>query len=447
MNRFPIWKGKRIGRYDDRLILRSVIFFALTVAVLSAFVIRLTEGNILLRVFLLFLLTILCLLDLLYKWKSGRMTDIRNRQAMARMLLENRWFETEPLQQSKTGGRMERITYFPALYYRRKKRYIYVTVKISMGKYQDKLLTLEEKLETGLNCELVKKDTRDIWVKYEFLTGVEKNRIDIQDVKAKNGELNLMKHISWKYDKLPHMLISGDTGSGKTIFLLIVIKALLESGAVLHICDPKKADLSYLSRIMPDVNYDTENMMRCVETFYEGMEARYDEMQEHPDFRMGANYAKVGLTPHFLIFDEYVAFMDTLAKKEWEEVMKLIRIIIMKGRQAGYFIILACQRPDAKYHGDGVRDQFGFRVALGSMSASGYTMMFGSIDKQFKEKDIAGRGYVNTGNGVVTEFYAPYVDPGYDFFTELSRIYEERQQEGEAYDRMYENGSETAGEE
>ena len=27
MNRFSIWKGNRIGRYDDRLILRSVIFF------------------------------------------------------------------------------------------------------------------------------------------------------------------------------------------------------------------------------------------------------------------------------------------------------------------------------------------------------------------------------------------------------------------------------------
>ena len=407
MNRFPIWKGKRIGRYDDRLILRSVIFFALTVAALSAFVIRLTEGNILLRVFFLFLIVVLYLLDMFYKWKSGSMVDIRNRQAMARMLLENRWFETEPLRQSRTGGRMERITYFPALYYRRKKRHIYVTVKISMGKYQDKLLHLEEKLETGLNCELVKKDTKDIWVRYEFLTGVEKSRIDIQDVKAENGELNLMQHISWKYDKLPHMLISGDTGSGKTIFLLIVIKALLESGAVLHICDPKKADLSFLSRIMPEVP----------------------------------------LTPHFLIFDEYVAFMDTLAKKEWEEVMKLIRIIIMKGRQAGYFIILACQRPDAKYLGDGVRDQFGFRVALGSMSASGYTMMFGSIDKQFKEKDIAGRGYVNTGNGVVTEFYAPYVAPEYDFFAELSQICEKRQQEGEMYGRMYENGSETAGEE
>ena len=40
MNRFPIWKGNRIGRYDDRLILRSVIFFALVITALSAFVIR-----------------------------------------------------------------------------------------------------------------------------------------------------------------------------------------------------------------------------------------------------------------------------------------------------------------------------------------------------------------------------------------------------------------------
>ena len=189
MNRFPIWKGKRIGRYDDRLILRSVIFFALTVAALSVFTIWMTERNILLRIFLLFLITVLCLLDLFYKWKSGSMVDIRNRQAMSRMLLENRWFETEPLQRYRSGGRMERITYFPALYYRRKNRHIYVTVKITMGKYQDKLLHLEEKLETGLNCELVKKDTKDIWVRYEFLTGVEKSRIDIQDVKAENGEL------------------------------------------------------------------------------------------------------------------------------------------------------------------------------------------------------------------------------------------------------------------
>lgn len=37
MNRFPIWKGKRIGRYDDRLILRSVIFLPDRCSIISIY--------------------------------------------------------------------------------------------------------------------------------------------------------------------------------------------------------------------------------------------------------------------------------------------------------------------------------------------------------------------------------------------------------------------------
>ena len=36
---------------------------------------------------------------------------------------------------------------------------------------------------------------------------------------------------------------------------------------------------------------------------------------------------------------------------------------------------------DAKYLGDGIRDQFNFRVALGRMSEMGYGMMFGETTK------------------------------------------------------------------
>ena len=87
----------------------------------------------------------------------------------------------------------------------------------------------------------------------------------------------------------------------------------------------------------------------------------------------------------------------------------------MLGRQAGYFLILACQRPDAKYLGDGIRDQFNFRVALGRMSELGYSMMFGEVDKDFFLKQIKGRGYVDTGNSVISEFYTPLVPKGHDF--------------------------------
>ena len=81
----------------------------------------------------------------------------------------------------------------------------------------------------------------------------------------------------------------------------------------------------------------------------------------------------------------------------------------MLGRQAGFFLILACQRPDAKYLWDGIRDQFNFRVALGRMSEMGYGMMFGETTKDFFLKQIKGRVKLRDNAGshihIATPFY------------------------------------------
>ncbi|QCQ15243.1 cell division protein FtsK [Enterococcus avium] len=103
-------------------------------------------------------------------------------------------------------------------------------------------------------------------------------------------------------------------------------------------------------------------------------------------------------------------------------ILNKFKQIVMLGRQSGFFLILACQRPDAKYLGDGIRDQFNFRVALGRMSELGYSMMFGEVDKNFFMKRIKGRGYVDTGGSVISEFYTPLVPKGYDFLREISDI-------------------------
>ena len=41
------------------------------------------------------------------------------------------------------------------------------------------------------------------------------------------------------------------------------------------------------------------------------------------------------------------------------------------------------------------------------MSELGYSMMFGEVDKDFFLKQIKGRGYVDIGNSVISEFYTP----------------------------------------
>ena len=97
------------------------------------------------------------------------------------------------------------------------------------------------------------------------------NRISIEKVKAEHGGLRLMKNVIWEYDKLPHALIAGGTGGGKTYFLLTIIEALLQTNAKLYILDPKTADLADLGTILPNVYHTKDNMIACVNAFYEGM--------------------------------------------------------------------------------------------------------------------------------------------------------------------------------
>lgn len=188
------------------------------------------------------------------------------------------------------------------------------------------------------------------------------------------------------------------------------------------------SDLADLGSVMANVYYRKEDLLSCIETFYEEMMKRSEEMKQMKNYKTGKNYAYLGLPAHFLIFDEYVAFMEMLGTKENTAVMNKLKQIVMLGRQAGFFLILACQRPDAKYLGDGIRDQFNFRVALGRMSEMGYGMMFGSdVQKDFFLKRIKGRGYVDVGTSVISEFYTPLVPKGYDFLEEIKKLSNSRQ--------------------
>lgn len=381
------------------------------------------------------LATSICLLVafLYHNYCYDRYKQLMHRQKLARMVLENGWYEAETIQGSSfftdlQSKSREKIVWFPKIYYQMEKGMLHIRCEITMGKYQDQLLRLEDKLESGLYCELTDKTLHDGYIEYTLLYDMIANRISIEDVTAEHGGLRLMKNLVWEYDALPHALICGGTGGGKTYFILTIIEALLRTNAVLYILDPKNADLADLGTVVDKVYYKKVEMIDCVNAFYDGMVARSEEMKLMPDYKTGENYAYLGLAPHFLIFDEYVAFMECLNAKESIAVLSQLKKIVMLGRQAGYFLILACQRPDAKYFSDGIRDNFNFRVALGRMSELGYGMMFGSdTQKQFFQKRIKGRGYCDVGTSVISEFYTPLVPKEHDFLQTIGHLTTKRQ--------------------
>ena len=355
--------------------------------------------------------------------KVDKVRQLQHRQKLARMVYENGWYEKGARKSSgSTASSRECISWWPKVYYRLEKGMVRILVEISMGKYQEQLLNLEKKLESGLYCELTDKELHDGYVEYVLLYDMIAKRISISEVIAEKGRLKLMEGVYWEYDKLPHMLIAGGTGGGKTYFILTIIEALLGINAEMYVLDPKNADLADLGAVMPGVYYKKDDISAAVDMFYLKMMERSEAMKKMPGYKTGENYAYIGLEPHFLIFDEYVAYMEMLGTRESMDVLNKLKQIVMLGRQAGFFIILACQRPDAKYLGDGIRDQFNFRVALGRMSELGYSMMFGETNKAFFLKQIKGRGYVDAGKSVISEFYTPLVPKGHDFLKEIGRL-------------------------
>ncbi len=347
-----------------------------------------------------------------------------HRQKITRMIFSNKFYEKESVQVKKLFSNdtaaKEKITYFPRMYYQVKNNHIYIRIAMDMSRFQNRFLDLGKDLENGLFCDLVDKEMEEGFVCFKLLYDVKKNRISIDDAVAKDGVLPLMKHVSWKFDKLPHMLISGGTGGGKTYFMLTIIKACVGLGADVKILDPKNADLADLEEVLPKRVYSQKNgILMCLRKSVDGMMERMDEMKKMPNYKTGENYAYLGLKPVFIFFDEYVAFMDLLDMKERNEALSYMKQLVMLGRQAGYFLVLGAQRPDAKYLADGIRDQFSFRVSLGLMSDTGYGMMFGDVDKAFVNKKVTGRGYANVGTGSVLEFYSPIVPKGYDFMSSI----------------------------
>ncbi|WP_339075933.1 ATP-binding protein [Bacillus velezensis] len=355
---------------------------------------------------------------------NGAYKKLYHRQKIARMIFSNKFYEKESVQVKKLFSNetaaKERITYFPRMYYQVKDNHIYIRIAMDMSRFQNRFLDLGKDLENGLFCDLVDKEMEEGFVCFKLLYDVKKNRISIDDAVAKDGVLPLMKHVSWEFDKLPHMLISGGTGGGKTYFMLTVIKASVDLGADVKILDPKNADLADLEEILPKRVYSKKSgILMCLRKSVDGMMERMDEMKKMPNYKTGVNYAYLGLKPVFIFFDEYVAFMDLLDMKERNEALSYMKQLVMMGRQAGYFLVLGAQRPDAKYLADGIRDQFNFRVALGKMSDTGYGMMFGDVDKTFMVKDVKGRGYAYVGTGSILEFYSPIVPKGYDFMSSI----------------------------
>ena len=352
---------------------------------------------------------------------------------LSRFLIENNLYLIKNIRrENKT---VEKIV-LPQVYLKQSRYKIEVRFILEGNKFQDRFLNLGSTLEVMFNGDFRNKAFDKRFITYDIAINRIDSRITINEVEVKGSKLQLMTDVTWDYIEEPHLLIGGGTGGGKTVVLMTIIYALAKIGFV-DICDPKNSDLAGLKKIPVfhgRVYTSKEDIIQCFKENVTFMEKRYELMSNSPKFQAGKNFTHYGMTPKFILVDEWAALMAKIDRDYslQSELMEYLSQLVLEGRQAGVFIIFAMQRPDGEFIKTALRDNFMKRLSVGHLESTGYDMMFGDANKtkEFKKLDeingvkVKGRGYIANNGDLAEEFFSPYVplDQGFSFYDAYAKI-------------------------
>ena len=207
---------------------------------------------------------------------------------------------------------------------------------------------------------------------------------------------------------LHHLLIVGQVGSGKTYALYSLILQMLDKRVPyqLYFADPKASSLSTLGGVVaPKTTAETiEEIINLLHIFHAAMEKRKAEIKARLSEKLDGTYADFGLPPHVLIFDEYssfIAHVNTLDRDKKDEVLAMLKAIVLQGRQLGFFLWIVMQKSDASTISTDIRDNLVGRFVLGQSEPTTYETCFGASASIPKRRYTAGQG-VFTYSGITT---------------------------------------------
>lgn len=199
--------------------------------------------------------------------------------------------------------------------------------------------------------------------------------------------------------QMPHMLVGGSTGSGKSVFLFTMLAAMLMTHP-----NPNELQLVLSSSKLEDFIHfeglphlysggiisDAIEATRVIkDVIFEESERRGKLLAEARVANI-AEYNKVAsekLAPIVVVIDEFADLADQLeTKKEQNAFYKPVQRIAQTGRSRGIHLVICTQRPEAKLVPSTTKAQLNGRVALRVNDGISSRMIIEVPDAQYLQK-------------------------------------------------------------
>lgn len=228
---------------------------------------------------------------------------------------------------------------------------------------------------------------------------------------------------SFDIRKQPHMLVAGQTGSGKSVFLNTIIASLILKNMPyelkLLLVDPKQVEFAQfetLPHLLEPIAVDTESAFNVVDVAVEEMEERFSRLKALRVRNIESYNSKVSdrdkLPYIVLIVDEFADLMMMGTPSERKAVEGKIVRIAQKARAVGIHLILATQKPLQKVVTSLIKANMPAQVAFKVQKSIDSKVILDEVgaEELAGKGDLLFTGVLDSGrNAQLQRAQAPYI--------------------------------------
>lgn len=267
--------------------------------------------------------------------------------------------------------------------------------------------------------DIFKTNLKAIKIDFKFINGLLEldvikeplQNVRYEPIDTQEGEIlvgyGYKDYVKVNLNKFPHVLIGGDTGTGKSRLMLLILTNLINrfKDIEIYLIQIRKSDLAVFKdckqvKYMARTLEQTRNVLRHLDNVCRERDTLLEKYLKYGIYNIvdyNKRFKDNKLNYIYIVLDEFAFFnfsgADTKEEKQLKkEILGYIKNIVLTGRSTGVFIFTSLQKPTSSSIPTDIKSQLTTRISFKMLDKETSIIVLGNANAtELKEREAIVR--------------------------------------------------------